>query len=322
LKSYGRRHAQLNVVEDTLMSLAMAFSQHGPPEVLHPVEVPEPQAGLGEARVRMRAAGIQPFDCAFRRGDLQGFLPARFPQVLGNDFAGVVDQVGDGVTTVAVGDEVLGFCAPGAYAELIVVAATQVVARPPSLPWESAGGLSASGQTALSALRDLGVVEGDTLLVHAAAGGVGTVAVQLAREWGARVIGTASERNHEDLRSLGVEPVAYGPGLAERVRAMAPDGITVALDCIGGEAIPVSIDLAGGPERVGTIADHAAVARYGVRRPGGERSAAKLAELVRLHSEGRLRLTVHAAIPLTKAAAAHREVEGGHVRGKVVLVAR
>lgn len=169
-------------------------------------------------------------------------------------------------------------------------------------------------------MGDLGVTEGDTLLVHAAAGGVGTIAVQLAREWGAEVIGTASEHNHDYLRSLGVQPVTYGPGLAERVRALAPDGITMALDCIGGDAVPVSIDLAGGPERVGTIADFSAVGRYGARWPGGDRSADKLAELVRLHTEGRLTLAVHAAIPLTEAAAAHREVETGHVRGKVVLV--
>lgn len=302
------------------MSVAMAFSAYGPPEVLRPVEVAQPQAPRGHVRVRMRAAGVQPFDCRFRRGDMQAVLPAHFPQVLGNEFAGVVDQVGDGVSDVVVGDEVLGFCAPSAYAELLVVAAEQVVIRPPSLPWEEAGSLSASGQTAYNALHDLGVTRGDTLLVHAAAGGVGTVAVQLGCHWGARVLGTASERNHSYLRSLGAEPVAYGPGLAERVRAFAPEGITVALDCIGGDAVPVSIELAGGPERVGTIADQDAISRYGVRRPGGERSAAKLAELVRLHSEGHLRITVHAAFPLLEASAAHREVESGHVRGKVVLV--
>ncbi len=127
--------------------------------------------------------------------------------------------------------------------------------------------------------------------------------------------------NHTYLRSIGAEPVAYGPGLAQHVRAAAPTGITVALDCIGGDAVPISIDLAGGPERVGTIADHGAVAKYGVRRPGGERSAANLAELVRLHTEGRLELPVQAAVPLARAADAHREVESGHVRGKVVVVA-
>ncbi|HEX3393328.1 MAG TPA: NADP-dependent oxidoreductase [Acidimicrobiales bacterium] len=284
------------------MSRAIAFSSYGDPDVLHLIDVPEPHPGTGEVRVHVRAAGVQPFDCAFRRGDLQRLLAARFPQMLGNDFAGVVDEVGDGVTTASAGDHVVGFCTRAAYAEHLVVPAAQVVARPPSLPWDAAGGLSASGQTAYSALRDLGVGPGDTLLVHAAAGGVGSVAVQLAREWGAQVIGTASEPNHDFLRSLGARPVSYGPGLAERVRAVAPEGITVALDCIGGEAVPISIELAGGPERVGTIADRGAVATYGVRRPGGERSAQNLAELVRLHTAGRLRLTVQAAIPLARAA--------------------
>jgi len=302
------------------MSAAVAFSSYGDPEVLRVIDVPEPHAGAGEVRVRMRAAGVQPFDCAFRRGALQGFMPARFPQVLGNDFAGVVDEVGADITVVAAGADVLGFCTLAAHAELVVVPADQVVARPSSMAWEVAGGLSASGQTAFNALRDLGVGRGDTLLVHAAAGGVGTIAVQLAREWGAEVVGTASERNHEYLRSLGAQPVTYGPALAERVRAVAPGGITVALDCIGGDAVPVSIELAGGPERVGTIADHGAVATYGVRRPGGERSAHHLGELVRLYTAGRLHVTIQATFPLAQAAEAHRQVETGHVRGKVVLI--
>ncbi len=306
---------------DMALTTAAAFSAYGDPDVVHLVDMAEPHAGPGEVRVRMRAAGVQPFDCAFRRGDLQSFMPARFPQVLGNDFSGVVDEVGDGVTGTREGDHVLGYCTLGAHAELIVVAADQIVGRPPSLPWDAAGGLSASGQTAYNALRDLEVGPGDTLLVHAAAGGVGTIAVQLAREWGAQVVGTASETNHGYLRSLGTEPVTYGPGLADRVRAAAAQGVTVVLDCIGGEAIPVSIELAGGPERVGTIADHEAVATYGVRRPGGVRSADHLAELVGLHTAGRLQLAVQASVPLARAADAHRQVETGHVRGKVVLVA-
>ena len=149
---------------------------------------------------------------------------------------------------------------------------------------------------------------------------MGTVAVQLARDWGADVVGTASERNHGYLRSIGATPVTYGPGLGERVRAVAPKGVTVVLDCIG-DVIPASIELAGGPERVGTIAEHGAVAKYGVRRPGGERSADNLIELVRLHTAGRLHLPIHASVPLPQAAEAHRQVETGHVRGKVVVVA-
>lgn len=298
---------------------AVTFSQYGDPSVLTLIELPEPHAGPGQVRVRMRAAGIQPFDCAFRRGDLAGFMQATFPQVLGNDFAGVVDEIGAGVTGVQAGDEVLGYCTLAAHAELIVVDAGDVVHRPASLPWEAAGGLSASGQTALNALRDLDVRADDTLLVHAAAGGVGTVAVQLAREWGARVLGTASPGNHAYLTSLGVTPVAYGPGLVERVRALAPQGVDVVLDCIGGETVPVSLRLGVDRTRIGTIADYGAAEKYGVRRPGGERSAANLGELVELHSAGRLQLPIHLAAPLTAAAQAHTAVETGHVRGKVVL---
>lgn len=298
---------------------AVVFFEHGDPSVLQLVELHEPHAGAGQVRVRMQAAGVQPFDCAFRRGDLRSFLPATSPQLLGNDFSGVVDEVGDEVTDVQAGDEVLGFCTLAAHAELIVVDATAIVRRPPTLPWEVAGGLSASGQTALNALRDLGVDAGETLLVHAAAGGVGTVAVQLAREWGATVIGTASLRNHSWLESLGVISVAYGPGLADRVRALAPGGVDVALDCIGRDAVAVSIELVADRNRIGTIADHTAVEKYGVRRPGGERSASKLSDLVGLHTAGRLQLPIHLAVPLARAAEAHAVVETGHVRGKVVL---
>lgn len=157
--------------------------------------------------------------------------------------------------------------------------------------------------------------------MHAAAGGVGTVAVQLAREWGATVIGTASPRNHPYLTSLGVTPVAYGSGLVDRVRALAPHGVDVVLDCIGGDAVPASLDLGADRSRIGAIADYGAVQKYEVRRPGGERTAGKLRELVESHQAGRLQLPVQAAIPLDHAADAHREVETGHVRGKVVLLA-
>lgn len=298
---------------------ASAFSEYGDPAVLKLIERPEPHPGPGQLRVRMRASGVQPFDCAFRRGDLAGFMPASFPQVLGNDFAGVVDDVGEGVTAFTVGDEVLGYCTLEAHAELIVVDATQVVHRPATLPWREAGGLSASGQTALNALRDLDVQAGETLLVHAAAGGVGTVAVQLAREWGARVIGTASPANHSYLESVGITPVAYGAGLVERVQDLAPQGVDVVLDCIGGDAVPVSIDLGVPRDRIGSIADYSAVEKHGVRRPGGERSAENLLELVDLHAAGHLKLTVHLAVPLEHAAQAHEAVETGHVLGKVVL---
>jgi NADPH:quinone reductase-like Zn-dependent oxidoreductase len=256
------------------MSRAMAFSEPGPPEVLRPVDVEPPRAGPGQVRVRVRAAGVQPADCAVRSGrSVPPGATVRPPQIVGNELAGVIDQIGEGVTGWAVGDEVIGFTTLGAYAELVAIDALQIAAKPAEMPWEQAGAISASGQTAHTALRELGVGEGETVLVHAAAGGVGTMAVQLAAAWGARVIGTASERNHDDLRSLGATPVAYGDGLVERVRALAPNGVDAALDAIGGDALAASLQLVADRSRIGTIVDFAAVGRLGVRGIGTRRSA-------------------------------------------------
>ncbi len=297
---------------------AMAMTRYGGPEAIESIETPDPVPAAGQVRVRVRAAGVQPWDVKLRRGDMREWKQLQFPYVLGNDFAGVVDACGDDVTDVRVGDEVLGFTNAGAYAEAIVVPAGAVVPKPQTMPWEVAGGLSASGQTAYNALQDLAVGQGDVLLVHAAAGGVGTFAVQLARHWGATVIGTASPANHDYLRSLGATPVEYGPGLASRVRSVAPH-VDVVLDCAGGDAVTASLELGVDRNRIGTIADFAAAERYGIRRPGGTRSAEKLAELVRLYDKGVLRLPIR-PIPLQRAAEAHRIVESGHGRGKVVLV--
>ncbi|GIJ26787.1 hypothetical protein Vqi01_19490 [Micromonospora qiuiae] len=200
--------------------------------------------------MRVRAAGVQPFDCAVRAGWTPPGTPPGFPRIPGNEFAGVVDQIGEGVTGIAVGTEVLGFDLLNAYAEHVVVPAGHVTAKPAGMPWEVAGGFSAAAQTAHIALRELNVGKGDTVLIHGAAGAVGTVAVQLAVQWGATVIGTAREVNHDYLRSLGAIPVAYGDGLLERVRAVAPDGVDAALDGAGGEALAVSLALVADAHRV------------------------------------------------------------------------
>ncbi|MFF7365868.1 zinc-binding dehydrogenase [Streptomyces sp. NPDC008125] len=301
------------------MATAIAFSDYGGPEVLRALEIDEPVAGPGEVRVRVRAAGVNPVDVKLRRGDFAGAVPVTFPQRLGNEFAGVIDQVGADVTAFGVGDEVFGFTAMAAYAEVLAVPAGSVAAKPDGVPWEVAGALSAVGQTAFNALRELKVTSGETLLVHAAAGGVGTVAVQLARRLGARVIGTASERNHDYLRSLGAEPVAYGEGLVERVRALVPGNVDVVLDAIGGEAVVASLELASDRSRIGTTVDQKAADEHGIVRLRGARSAEILAELAGLVQGGELVLPIAAAYALTTAAEAHREVETGHVRGKVVL---
>ncbi len=301
------------------MATVIVFDEYGEPDVLHPIEVPDPEPGPGQVRIRVRAAGVQPFDCGTRRGDFADYFPLEFPARLGNEVAGIVDQAGSGVTSVAEGDEVIAFLRMQGYADTVVVPADQVAKRPASMPWGEAGVLSASGQTAQTALDELAVAPGDTVLVHAAAGGVGSFAVQIARERGAAVIGTASEHNHDYLRLLGAIPVTYGPGLADRVRSVAPDGVDAVLDAIGGEALDVSVELVGSTERIVTIADWANAARLGVRRVGTERSVGKLAELTRMYGEGHLKVSIWKAFPLARTADAHREVETGHVRGKVVL---
>ncbi|QLE72937.1 NADP-dependent oxidoreductase [Streptomyces rectiverticillatus] len=298
---------------------AAVFQEFGGPEVLKVEEVETPRPGAGEIRVRVKAAGVQAYDTAVRAGWTPPGMTLSFPQTVGNDFAGVVDELGEGVTEFAVGDEVLGWAVLSCYAEYLVVSAEQVVAKPSGMPWEVAGSFSASAQTAHTALQALEIGAGDTLLVHAAAGGVGTIAVQLARVMGATAIGTASERNHEYLRSLGATPVTYGEGLAGRVRELAPAGVTAALDGIGGDALDVSVELVKDKNRIATLVDFGRVEELGVRAIFSQRAKERLAELTALYAEGKLRVEVSKTFPLEQAADAHREMETGHVRGKIVI---
>ncbi|WP_243710213.1 NADP-dependent oxidoreductase [Micromonospora sp. KC213] len=303
------------------MSGKVVFYEYGDPDVLRLVSAPERDAGPGQVRVRVKAAGVNPVDCRIRRGEFAAPDGTdAFPQTLGNEFAGIVDQVGPDVSGFAVGDEVLGFAGAEAYAEHVVVPTDAVTRKPDGVDWEMAGALSAVGQTAWNALRELRVASGETLLVHAAAGGVGTVIVQLATRLGATVIGTASDRNHDYLRSLGAIPVTYGPGLSKRVRDLAPRGVDAALDAVGGDAITVSLDLVDDHTRIGTLVDQSAADRFGIRRLRGARSATILAELVTLCQKGELRLPVTRVYPLKDAKEAHRAMETGHVRGKIALV--
>ncbi|HEU4421365.1 MAG TPA: NADP-dependent oxidoreductase [Pilimelia sp.] len=300
------------------MTTAVVFDRYGPPEVLRLAELPDPVAGPGQIRVRVKAAGVQPFDVYGRRGAMAGFLPVTFPQTLGQEYAGVVDQVGDGATGVAVGDEVVGSTMLNAYAQHVVVAAGDAVAKPPGLGFPAAVAFVAAAQTAYGSLRELNVGEGDTLLVHAAAGSVGTIAVQLGRRRGATVIGTASPGNHDYLRELGAIPVAYGTGLVDRVRAVAPHGVDVALDAAGGAAIPASVELVADRSRIGTIVDDRLAADYGIRVVRAGRSPAWLAEMIALAGRGELVMPVR-AFPFADVIEAHRAVESGHGRGKAVL---
>jgi enoyl reductase len=297
---------------------AVVYDRYGGPDVLRVADLPVPEPGPGEVRVRVRVAGVNPVDAKRRRGEFAAFAPAPFPQRLGAEYAGTVDALGPGVEGPVVGAEVLGSADGTAYADFVLVPAADVAARPPGVPREVAGALPAAGQTAYTALAAIGVRPGETLLVHAAAGGVGTVAVQLARLRGARVIGTASPANHDYLRALGVVPVAYGPGLVDRVRALAPGGVDAALDLVGGGAIDASLALVADRRRIGTTVDARAAKEHGFQRVG-QRSTPALLELVELVARGDLALTVDASYPLEAATHAHARVDAGHVRGKLAL---
>ncbi|MFE6685850.1 NADP-dependent oxidoreductase [Streptomyces sp. NPDC057743] len=296
---------------------AARFHQFGGPEVLEIVELPDPHPGPGEVRIAVRAAGVNPSDWKKRRG----LMDEGLPQTLGYEAAGVVDELGEGVADVAVGDRVFGFSAEGAaQAELAVLSHYATI--PPPLGFPDAAALPAAIETATRALDQLGVASGSTLLVNGASGSVGSAAVQLAVVRGARVIGTASPAHHDYLRSLGAEPVAYGEGLAERVRALAPGGVELALDVAGSGVLPELIGLAGGPEHVVTLADFAGAQEHGVRFSRGDagRAVHVLAEIGELIEAGRFTLPVAQTFPLAEIAKAHRVSEGGQVRGKLVLV--
>jgi NADPH:quinone reductase-like Zn-dependent oxidoreductase len=297
---------------------AVRFSRFGGPEVLEIVDLPDPHPGPGQVRIAVRAAGLNPSDWKKRAG----LMDQELPQTMGYEAAGVVDELGAGVTDAAVGMRVFGFsAAEGAQAELAVLSYYAPV--PPSLDFPGAAALPAAIETATRALDQLGVGSGSTLLVNGASGSVGSAAVQLAVARGARVIGTASPANHDYLRALGAEPVAYGDGLVERVRALAPGGVDLALDVAGSGVLPELIELAGGGGHVITVADFGGAQEHGVRFSRGDagRAVHVLGEIGELIESGRFSLPVAQTFPLAEVAEAHRVSEHGHPRGKLVLLA-
>jgi NADPH:quinone reductase-like Zn-dependent oxidoreductase len=295
---------------------AAVFDDYGPPGVLRITELPDPAPGPGEVLVRVRAAGVQPFDVAVRRGAMP-WVRAKFPQQIGQEYAGVVEVVGAGVDGLAPGDPVLGSTMLNATAELLTVPAANVVAKPDGLDFPTAAGLVAASQTASGALLELAVAADDVLLVHAGAGSVGTVAIQLARLAGATVIGTASTGNHDHLRRLGAVAVPYGEELTAAVTATGLKP-TVALDAAGGTSIAQSIALGIAPERVGTIVDDRAAAEHGAAVVRAGRSPARLAEVIALAAAGKVVMPIR-IFPFEAIVAAHTAVESRHGRGKVVL---
>lgn len=307
------------------------YSEHGGPEVLTLVEGPVPEAAAGGVVVEVRAAGVNPVDSKIRSGK-RGARDFNTPQGMGSDAAGVVVAIGDGVDGVKVGDEVIVHGARDTYASHLVVKPEQLTPKPAALGFEQAAALGIPAGTAYQVLRSLGLREGETLLLHAGSGAVGQAAIQFARGWGANVVATSSPANHHRLRDLGAVPVAYGPGLVDRLRVVAPSGYDVALDAAGtDEAIEASLELVADHDRVATIVRMMDAAELGIRtwssaipstmgveelrlRAEGVREAARLA------AEGRYDVEIAARYPLAEAADAQRESETGHVRGKIVLI--
>jgi NADPH:quinone reductase-like Zn-dependent oxidoreductase len=299
---------------------AVQFGRFGGPEVLKIVDLADPHPGPGQVRIAVRAAGISGTDWKLRKGELN--FGAGLPQTTGRDVAGVVDEVGEGVTDVAVGDRVFGVSDDGAgAAELALL--TFRAAIPPSLGFVDAAALPVALETATRALDQLGVASGSTLFINGATGGIGSTAVQLAAARGARVIGAASAANQNYLSLLGAGPVMYGEGMVDRVRALAPGGVDIALDVAGNGVLPQLIDLAGGSRNVVTLADFDGAKEHGVRFSNGfadGHAFHSLAEVGDLIEAGRFWLPVDKTFPLAAIAEAHRVGEHGHVRGRLVLV--
>jgi NADPH:quinone reductase-like Zn-dependent oxidoreductase len=298
---------------------AAQFSQFGDPEVLKIVDLPDPHPGSGQIRIVVHAAGINATEWKLRKGVLD--FGEGLPQTTGRDVAGIVDEVGEDVKDVAVGDRVFGVSDDGAgAAELALL--TYWAPIPRSLGFVDAAGLPVALETATRSLDELGVGQGVRLLINGAAGGIGSTAVQLAIARGTHVIGAASAANHGYLRLLGAEPVTYGGGMVERVRALAPDGVDKALDVAGSGVLPELIDLAGGSQNVVTLADFDGAKQYEVRFSNGFHGHAfhALAEIGSLIESGRFWLPVERTFPLNEISEAHRVSEYGHVRGRLVLI--
>ncbi|WP_344235371.1 NADP-dependent oxidoreductase [Kribbella hippodromi] len=282
----------------------------------------EPEVGPGQVRIAVRAAGVNPYDFKVRRGDVRSFVKTVFPAVPGFEVAGVVDQVGEGAA-FSVGDEVVGWSQGGAYAEYAI--AGTIAVKPAGLSWEQAASIPIAGETAQRVLDEVEVKPGETVLIHGAAGAVGSVAVQLAKAAGVTVVGTASAANHDYLRSIGAIPVAYGAGLVERVREVAPRGIDAVIDTAGKGGLEESIELRGGTtERIVTIADYEGAGKLGIKTSGGGREPeairAGLAEQLKAAADGKLEVRIAATFGLAEAGKAQELSESGHARGKVLIL--
>ncbi|MEU0446155.1 NADP-dependent oxidoreductase [Streptomyces tendae] len=297
---------------------AARFHAYGGVETLVVEQIPDPHPGPGEIRVRVAAAGVNPIDWKLRSGALQQFLPVELPAIPGRDAAGVVDEIGGGVQGVRVGDRVFGLGGvTGASAELVILSAWAHV--PATWSDGQAAGAGLASVTAMRGLNALGPLAGRTLLVEGAAGGVGSAAVEIAVARGATVIGTAGERNHEFLSSLGAVPTTYGPGLAQRLTTLAPRGIDIVLDTAASGSLADLVAIAGDAKRVATVADHVGGRRLGTHVVNAENDSALLSAAAELGGQGRYTPRIEETYPLERIADAHAHAERGRTRGKLVI---
>jgi NADPH:quinone reductase-like Zn-dependent oxidoreductase len=305
------------------MVKAVRYDGFGGIDVLRVDEVERPVPGDGQVLVRVKAAGINPSEAVIRTGAVAGLFPTTFPSGQGSDLAGVVEEVGAGAGRFSPGDEVIGFSNNRAsQADLALVEAGDLTRKPGKVSWEVAGGLYVAGTTAWGAVRAVEPEEGETVVISGAAGGVGGIAVQLARRTGATVIGLASESNHEWLKSHGIIPVAYGDGVADRIKAAAPVGVDAFVDTHGDGYVELALALGVAAGRIDTIADFAAAAKHGVKTDGGTAAgpgATVLAELAGLIADGQLEVPIANVYPLAQVRQAYTELERRHTRGKIVL---
>jgi NADPH:quinone reductase-like Zn-dependent oxidoreductase len=301
---------------------AVRFEDYGSVDVLNVVDVPVPVPGPRQVLVQVSAAGINPGEAKIRDGLLHKRFPATFPSGQGSDLAGVVTALGPGAVGVTVGENVIAYTDNRAsQAEYVLVEAANLAPKPDAVPWDVAGALYVVGATAYAAVRAVATAAGETVVVAGAAGGVGSVAVQLARLAGATVIGLASPANHEWLAGKGVIPVTYGDGVADRIRHAAPT-VDAFIDTQGGDYVQLALELGVSPARIDTIANFSAVAEYGVKGDGNSAgaSAGTLAQLAGLIAAGQLEVPIAATFPLTDVRDAYRRLAGGHIRGKIVLI--
>ncbi|MGY0063460.1 NADP-dependent oxidoreductase [Streptomyces sp. LZ34] len=304
------------------MAKAVRFAEYGGIDALNVIDVERPEPGERQVLVKVVAAGINPGEAAIRQGFLHDRFPATFPSGQGSDLAGIVEEPGAGVTGFAVGDEAIGFTDQRAsHAEYVIVDEDQLIHRPAGVPWEQAGALFVAGTTAYAAVHAVKVGRGETVVVSGAAGGVGSLVVQLARHAGATVIGLASEPHHAWLAQHGAIPLTYGEDVGERIRAAAHGTIDAFIDTFGAPYIELALELGVPRERINTIIDFPGAAKHGTKAEGSAAAASAdvLRELSTLIADGDLEIPIAHVYRLDEVREAFRELERRHTRGKIVL---